>query len=98
MAICKSCGGVIGADCFNPEECAWITEQEEKRAREQQQGCNVGCPVLSDERAKQVLDQLRKIIMDDYIRVKSIDKSDATYKGYIRSIYLLEELKRELFD
>lgn len=22
MKICNSCGGVIGTDCFNPEECA----------------------------------------------------------------------------
>lgn len=30
MAICESCGGVIGVDCFNPQECAWITEQQER--------------------------------------------------------------------
>lgn len=29
MATCNSCGGVIGRDCFNPEECAWITHQQE---------------------------------------------------------------------
>ena len=23
---CPSCGGVIGRDCFNPVECAWITQ------------------------------------------------------------------------
>lgn len=23
---CGSCGGVIGRDCFNPEECALITQ------------------------------------------------------------------------
>jgi hypothetical protein len=28
MATCQSCGGVIGRDCFNPEECAWITQQQ----------------------------------------------------------------------
>lgn len=25
--ICPSCGGVVGRDCFNPEECMWITQQ-----------------------------------------------------------------------
>lgn len=30
MAICDSCGGVIGQDCFNPEECAWIGQQQEQ--------------------------------------------------------------------
>jgi hypothetical protein len=24
---CPSCGGIIGRDCFNPIECAWITQQ-----------------------------------------------------------------------
>lgn len=26
-AICQSCGGVVGRDCFNPTECAEITRQ-----------------------------------------------------------------------
>lgn len=25
--ICQSCGGIVGRDCFNPDECAWITMQ-----------------------------------------------------------------------
>lgn len=27
MALCPSCGGIIGRDCFNTQECAWITAQ-----------------------------------------------------------------------
>ena len=27
MVCCPSCGGVIGRDCWNPQECAWITQQ-----------------------------------------------------------------------
>ena len=27
MSTCNSCGGVVGKDCFNPQECAWITQQ-----------------------------------------------------------------------
>lgn len=23
--ICHGCGGVVGRDCFNPQECEWIT-------------------------------------------------------------------------
>lgn len=26
MTTCPTCGGTIGVDCFNPEECAYITE------------------------------------------------------------------------
>lgn len=29
--ICKGCGGLLGRDCFNPQECEWIAEQEQKR-------------------------------------------------------------------
>ena len=29
MSVCNSCGGIIGRDCFNPQECAWITQQME---------------------------------------------------------------------
>lgn len=38
-SICQSCGGVIGRDCFNPDECAWITEsmQRESVMSEQRQ-------------------------------------------------------------
>lgn len=35
MAICNSCGGVLGRDCFNPEECAWIAHQQEQAQRQQ---------------------------------------------------------------
>ena len=39
MSVCQSCGGVIGRDCFNPDECAWITEsmQRESVMAEQRQ-------------------------------------------------------------
>lgn len=33
---CLSCGGKLGVDCFNPEECAEITRDMELRA--------AGCP------------------------------------------------------
>lgn len=26
MRSCPLCGGIIGRDCFNPVECAWITQ------------------------------------------------------------------------
>jgi hypothetical protein len=28
MATCSSCGGTLGRDCFNPEECALITREQ----------------------------------------------------------------------
>jgi hypothetical protein len=40
MGICKSCGGVIGIDCFNPSECEWISEQQEKLKQQNVGGCS----------------------------------------------------------
>ena len=31
--ICNSCGGVVGRDCFNQQECAWITRDMAARAQ-----------------------------------------------------------------
>lgn len=28
MSVCQACGGVIGRDCFNPQECMEITQQQ----------------------------------------------------------------------
>ena len=36
MSYCPSCGGFLGRDCFNPEECAYISHiQEQKEIQEQ---------------------------------------------------------------
>ncbi len=36
MSICKGCGMVIGRDCFNPQECEWISRDIEMRATAEQ--------------------------------------------------------------
>lgn len=36
MATCQSCGGIIGLDCFNPEECAFIAHLETKQRETKQ--------------------------------------------------------------
>lgn len=41
MAICNGCGGVIGRDCFNTQECEWISRSMDiddavKREQEKQ--------------------------------------------------------------
>src|SRR5688572_11445818 len=28
MSVCHGCGGVVGRDCFNPQECEEITRQQ----------------------------------------------------------------------
>ena len=36
MSVCRSCGGVIGRDCFNPQECEWITESMQRESQQQE--------------------------------------------------------------
>ena len=36
MSICNGCGMVIGRDCFNPQECEWISRDIEMRATAEQ--------------------------------------------------------------
>lgn len=33
MNACPSCGGIIGIDCFNPQECAEISYQQQQFAQ-----------------------------------------------------------------
>lgn len=35
MAICNGCGGVVGKDCFNPQECEWIAHDQERHLHRQ---------------------------------------------------------------
>jgi hypothetical protein len=35
MSTCRACGGVIGRDCFNPQECEWITESMQRESEQQ---------------------------------------------------------------
>jgi hypothetical protein len=32
---CSSCGGVVGRDCFNPQECAEISAMQAMQAQKQ---------------------------------------------------------------
>lgn len=33
MSICNGCGGVVGRDCFNPQECEWISRDMQQRSQ-----------------------------------------------------------------
>jgi hypothetical protein len=35
MSVCRGCGGEVGRDCFNPEECEWISRDIERRSAEE---------------------------------------------------------------
>jgi len=56
---CQSCGGIIGRDCFNPQECAWIGQQQEQ-AREQEQGRGLEYALAQIEELKTVIESLKE--------------------------------------
>lgn len=31
MSNCPGCGGIVGRDCWNPQECAWIMRDQAER-------------------------------------------------------------------
>jgi hypothetical protein len=31
MATCNGCGGTVGRDCFNQQECEWIAQDQQAR-------------------------------------------------------------------
>jgi hypothetical protein len=50
MSTCQSCGGIIGRDCFNPSECAWIEKQQANQAESYYQ---------SEQEAQHILQKLK---------------------------------------
>ena len=58
---CVSCGGTIGRDCFNPQECAHITRQMESDSESRNQQCNT----LRDRIAVAVAPVILKRFLDD---------------------------------
>jgi hypothetical protein len=34
MSVCRGCGGVVGRDCWNPQECEWISRDMEVNYRQ----------------------------------------------------------------
>ena len=35
--ICNGCGGYVGIDCFNPSECEWIAQDEQRIRRQREE-------------------------------------------------------------
>lgn len=64
MSHCPECGGVIGRDCFNPQECAWIGEQQRQQrlhdTEQQSLTLEERCALL-EERVAELEKQIRFI-------------------------------------
>lgn len=58
MRTCGSCGGVLGRDCFDPQECAFITQQ---MVKEYDQQIN-SPPAISEHHAK-CIEALQRIAL-----------------------------------
>lgn len=47
MATCNSCGGQIGQDCFNPQECAEISAQTHQASTSINEQLRIACSTLA---------------------------------------------------
>lgn len=67
--ICVSCGGIIGRDCFNPQECAWITQQmiadEAVQSAAYKQQEREYYAAIEREHEKDLQEQFESYCMDD---------------------------------
>mgnify|MGYP003543399404 FL=1 len=62
MSTCPACNGIIGRDCFNPQECMEITQSQAARFREQQE-CHEWAKLRHDNhQLNEHVDHLRTII------------------------------------
>ena len=100
MSNCPSCGGVIGRDCFNPEECAYITQQQQYE-NPKQHFCNECAvkQVIIDKQAEQI-ESVKKLLckhhgglpdddiyagVDQLINEIIIQSENCRYKGELEN-------------
>lgn len=90
MSTCNECGGIIGRDCFNPEECAWIGEQQR-----QQQGNDLELQLarLTDERDGLLRDKERL----DWLESNAV-KPWETGRQWVERTDLTGDTLREAID
>jgi hypothetical protein len=68
---CNGCGGIVGKDCFNPQECEWISQQQ--RMDEQ---------TNSDNRIRQLENERqRRILIDDATFLELISGKEVDIDG-----------------
>lgn len=63
---CNSCGGVLGRDCFNPQECAWITQQMEADQQRQYE-----CARVDTDHRLTALENENAELRAEIVRMKS---------------------------
>lgn len=89
MSICNGCGGVVGRDCFNPQECEWISQDMARRDQERQYEAQYIDRVAELEREKaELVDRARKLTLD-----YAILTFDAMNGRMVNSAYVVQKLE-----
>lgn len=60
MVCCPSCGGIIGRECWKPQECAWITQQMVANAAVQESEYRRQADEYGREMARQQGEQMQR--------------------------------------
>ncbi|HEY6731959.1 MAG TPA: hypothetical protein VI039_13165 [Solirubrobacterales bacterium] len=76
MGTCPSCGGVLGRDCFNPEECATISACTASQALEVFGELRAECRQL-DQQVEALLGRIDDL--RGYCRARPDDVLDCLY-------------------
>lgn len=74
MSTCPGCGGIVGRDCFNPIECASISESIEQQHRAMAYNAN-----QEVERLKIKLNRLLVILTAAGIDVSCLDDNSLPF-------------------
>lgn len=87
MKICQGCGGVLGRDCFNEQECIGIDRNQNQMFTRQE----------LDELVSQALAEQREVIVKrvNDVRMKNIKK---TSEGYVFDSAEIEDTCRDIID
>jgi hypothetical protein len=75
---CPSCQGILGVDCFNPDECAWITHEMNNIAKYDGRGYD---PPYENE-----IDKLHNEIADLNIKIDNLISDNYTLKEQVKSL------------
>ncbi len=83
MRICQGCGGLLGRDCFNEQECMWISQsmqQQDGQQQHQQENAQLQHEIyVRDEHIKVLQDAVKEFL-------KVINRSPAALHHYEEAI------------
>lgn len=92
MSICRGCGMVLGRDCFNEQDCMWISESMQQMYEQEQcsQAENQDVNALQNRisQLEQELAEAKKLIsvVDDLVTAKGRYHTEQRYRKMVAAL------------